>query len=1100
MAASRSLGRVPSINTARFLTTNSRASIAGAGAGARPAAFTVHHRPASASGGALHLPRTHRTASAGHRRVLATAAAADGQPQGASGSGKKVKPKKEPSVYGHTVLLPKTDFEMRANSVAKEPMIQQYWADNKVYETIAERDAEMFTLHDGPPYANGDLHIGHALNKILKDFINRYEMLKGKKVRFVPGWDCHGLPIELKVLQSMEADKRLELTPIKLRKKARAFALKAVEAQREQFKRYGIWADWEDPYLTLLPEYEGAQMEVFGQMFLNGHIYRGKKPVHWSPSSMTALAEAELEYPPGHVSQSVYVAFPLDPEAPLPAAFPAEHASAVQNASLAIWTTTPWTMPANAAVAVNDKLRYSFAKVTGVAANKAGVEAEGGAPPTSAAAAANDPASMVGRTLIIGEDLVGAVGALWGLELHTLCTVTGAELEGLIYTHPMYGPERKSPVVVGGDYITTESGTGLVHTAPGHGQEDYITGLKFGLPLLSPVDDAGDFTAEAGPGLAGKNVLGDGNVACIEGLRACGALILQEAYPHKYPYDWRTKEPTIFRATEQWFASVEGFRDEALAELEKIKFIPASGSKRMTPMVAGRNDWCISRQRAWGVPIPCFYDKETKVVLMDEATITHVTEIVRSKGTDAWWEMELVDLLPDQYKHRADSLIKGTDTMDVWFDSGSSWAGVVKARGLAYPANLYLEGSDQHRGWFQSSLLTGVAATGKAPYKTILTHGFVLDEKGYKMSKSLGNVVDPRLIIEGGKNQKTDPAFGADTLRLWVASTDYTSDVLIGMNILKQTSDNYRKLRGTLRFLMGNIGDFDPAANAVPYEELPAFDRYALYRTAAMVKEMEVAYETYAYSTAVSTLQSFTTFLSNVYLDVSKDRLYIESPSSAERRACQTVVAGVVERLLSCIAPVTPHMAEEAWMALPYAKEAGSVFLSGWAPAPSQWTTGIDESEIQFWTGVLAIRGEVNKSLEAARNDKLIGASLQAKAVVYAADADFAAQLESRKAELKQAFIVSEVVVVHTQEELMAVCVTTAGLEGEAAEGVCAGGVTVGVARAAGTKCVRCWGYTTDAGADDRHPELCARCTPIVIAADPELRAPAKGAEAAAVV
>lgn len=400
----------------------------------------------------------------------------------------------------------------------------------------------------------------------------------------------------------------------------------------------------------------------------------------------------------------------------------------------------------------------------------------------------------------------------------------------------------------------------------------------------------------------------------------------------------------------------------------------------MTPMVAGRNDWCISRQRSWGVPIPCFYDAETKEPLMDERTIKHVTEIVRAKGTDAWWEMELVDLLPDEYKDRADSLVKGFDTMDVWFDSGTSWAGVVKSRGLAYPADLYLEGSDQHRGWFQSSLLTGVAAVGQSPYKTILTHGFVLDEKGYKMSKSLGNVIDPRLVIEGGKNQKTDPAFGADTLRLWVASTDYTSDVLIGGNILRQTSDGYRKLRGTLRFLMGNLGDFDPAADAVPYEDLPAFDRFVLHRTAAMVREMEDAYAVFAFSTVVSTLQSFTTFLSNVYLDVSKDRLYIEAPTSPERRACQTVVAAVVERLLACVAPITPHMAEEGWMALPYPTAAASVFLAGWRAAPEEWTSGMADDEVAFWNGVLALRGEVNRALEAARNDKVVGASLEAKA------------------------------------------------------------------------------------------------------------------------
>ena len=476
-------------------------------------------------------------------------------------------------------------------------------------------------------------------------------------------------------------------------------------------------------------------------------------------------------------------------------------------------------MPANAAVAVNDQLDYALVEV--VAAKEGSEEDGSDASSEDGSEASSGPssASLVGKTLVVAEGLVSEVAAKLGVEMKTLCVVKGAALEGMTYTHPMY--DRASPVVVGGDYITTESGTGLVHTAPGHGQEDYLTGVKHGLPLLSPVDDRGDFTADAGAALEGKNVLGEGNDACIAALAESGALLLREAYGHKYPYDWRTKKPTIFRATSQWFASVEGFRDDALRELDGIEFIPASGAKRMRPMVSGRNDWCISRQRSWGVPIPCFYDKETQEPLMDAATIAHVTEIVREKGTDAWWELDIADLLPEEYKDRADALTKGTDTMDVWFDSGSSWAGVVKSRGLKFPADMYLEGSDQHRGWFQSSLLTGVAAEGVAPYKTILTHGFVLDEKGYKMSKSLGNVVDPRLVIEGGKNQKQEPAFGADTLRLWVASTDYTSDVLIGGNILKQTSDAYRKLRGTIRFLMGNVNDFDPAEDAVPYDELP---------------------------------------------------------------------------------------------------------------------------------------------------------------------------------------------------------------------------------------------------------------------------------------
>ena len=553
--------------------------------------------PAAARGRALQrtarppLPRAPRAA----RALVAAAKGGGGEPRAEANPGGKKRRKAVAGRRGERVrthrFVTQTAFDMRANSSTKEPAMQEWWLENGVYEEIANRtDAPTFTLHDGPPYANGDLHIGHALNKILKDFVNRYAALEGKRVKYVPGWDCHGLPIELKVLQSMDADKRKELSPIKLRKKAAAFARKTVDAQRRQFERYGVFADWEDPYLTLLPEYEAAQMEVFGEMFLNGHVYRGKKPVHWSPSSMTALAEAELEYPEGHVSKSVYVAFPVrDVDA---CSAEAEIKTLLAESSLAVWTTTPWTMPANAAVAVNDQLDYAVVKVVKVTSQESDDED----------APTRDAAAFLGRTLVVAEGLKADVAAKWGVELETLSVVKGSALEGITYAHTMY--DHVSPVVVGGDYITTETGTGLVHTAPGHGQEDYATGLKFDLPLLSPVDDKGDFTEEAGEALLGLNVLGDGNEKCIELLRETNGLILTEKYPHKYPYDWRTKKPTIFRATSQWFASVAGFREDALAALDGIEFIPASGAKRMRPMVSGRNDWCISRQRAWGVPIP----------------------------------------------------------------------------------------------------------------------------------------------------------------------------------------------------------------------------------------------------------------------------------------------------------------------------------------------------------------------------------------------------------------------------------------------------------------------------------------------------------------
>lgn len=964
-------------------------------------------------------------------------------------------------VYSKTVNLPQTKFDMRANSVVREPQLQAFWKDNRIYEKLCEENpGEPFTLHDGPPYANGDLHIGHALNKILKDFINRYELLQGRRARYVPGWDCHGLPIELKVLQSMKDAERRELTPLALRKKAAEFALKTVDAQREQFKRYGIWADWDEPYVTLKPQYEAAQLRVFGKMVLNGHIYRGRKPVHWSPSSRTALAEAELEYPEGHTSRSIYVAMPLEA---LGEGVPAELQSALTGASLAIWTTTPWTIPANLAVAVNGDLEYAVVQVD-----------------------APEGAGWAATKLVVAADLVPAMAEKFGAALSTLCTMKGAALEGCAYRHPLF--DRSSPVVIGGDYITTDAGTGLVHTAPGHGQEDYLVGQRYGLPLLSPVDDAGVFTSEAGQ-FAGLQVQGEGNAAVIEALSSAGALLKEEQYAHKYPYDWRTKKPTIFRATDQWFASVEGFRGTALEAIKAVQWIPAVGENRITAMTEGRSDWCISRQRKWGVPIPVFYDIETGEPLLSEESIAHVTGIVEARGSDAWWEMSVEELLPEGLKVQAPRLRKGEDTMDVWFDSGSSWAGVLSSQHgsgstLQYPADLYLEGSDQHRGWFQSSLLTSVAANGVAPYKAVLTHGFVLDDKGMKMSKSVGNVVDPRSVIEGGKDAKKDPPYGADVLRLWVASVDYSSDVMIGARIIGQVADVYRKVRFTLRYLLGNLADYDPAAHAVPYDQLAATDRYILHRFAALVDECTAAYGSFQFYKVYQALQRFVVLdLSNFYLDVAKDRLYISEPGSPDRRACQTVLDALLRGMLPLIAPLLPHMAEDAWQCLPYALPHTSVFQDGWVQVPQSWREFSDD-EASTWRAVLAIRSEANQQLERARADKALGASLEAKVLVHVSSPAVRALLERLQASdngqdaLRYALIVSQAELVDSAGEAAAMPYTsTAALEGVEGE------VTVGIGKAEGHKCGRCWNYSTAVGADVDHPELCERCAPVVKAA-----------------
>ena len=779
--------------------------------------------------------------------------------------------------------------------------------------------------------------------------------------------------------------------------------------------------------------------------------------MHWSPSSRTALAEAELEYPEGHVSKSVYVAF----DVAVPSAALEEHHRPDDDGGggvrVAVWTTTPWTMPANLAVAVNPDISYSV------------VEHE-----------------RTGR-ILIATDLAGTLASKFDLpegeSFRIVATMPGSDIIGTTYAHPLY--DRTSPVLAGGDYITTESGTGLVHTAPGHGQEDYLTGLKAGLELLSPVDDAGRFTIEAGEMFAGMSVLGEGNVAVVEALEEKGALLLAEDYPHKYPYDWRTKKPTIFRATDQWFASVEGFRDEALEAVETVKWVPAVGKNRIKSFVTGRGDWCISRQRSWGVPIPVFYDRETgNEVLLDEHTLSHVKSLFAEHGSDCWWTMDEEELLPEEYRADADKWKKGTDTMDVWFDSGSSWAGVARGRSeLAYPADVYLEGSDQHRGWFQSSLLTSVAAQGIAPYKTVLTHGFVLDEKGYKMSKSLGNVVNPNLIIQGGNNRKLEPAYGADVLRLWAASVDYSGDVGIGNNIIKQTFESYRKLRNTARYLIGNLADYVPADHAVPYEDLPSLDKWILGRLGSVLTEVDEALEEFQFNRATQELLRFCSAdLSNFYLDIAKDRLYISAADDPRRRSCQTVLHSCLLGFAKSVAPVLPHMAEDIWQNLPFEKETESVFEGG---LPSD-LYDFPEHGSETWSLVRDLRDDVNRVLESARADKVVGASLDAAAYVYApeeAKLEILKELESDEQivhppvktngvdDLRTALLISQVVLVDTPEEVSGACDPAYVSVGEKS------GFTVGVTKATGKKCGRCWFYDVGVGKSGvRYGDTCQRC------------------------
>ena len=966
--------------------------------------------------------------------------------------------------YKDTLNLLKTPFNMRANSQVREPEIQAFWAEQRLYERLSEENpGPCFTLHDGPPYANGALHVGHALNKILKDIINKTALLQGKRARFIPGWDCHGLPIELKVLQGLKSSERAELTPVSLRKKAHAYALEQVEGQKAGFRRWGIWADWEQPYLTLQKDYEAAQIGVFGAMVLAGHIYRGLKPVHWSPSSRTALAEAELEYPDGHSSPSVFAAFPA---VELPsglastleqAGLPPAQATADGGLAVAIWTTTPWTLPANLAVSVNERLEYAICAI----------EAQG-----------DNPAPAASH-LVVAAELRESLETSLGLTLTPLVSVKGAALEGLQYRHPLL--ERTSRVVIGGDYITTEAGTGLVHTAPGHGVDDFNTGRKYKLPVLCPVDEAGNLTAEAGP-FAGTNVLKDANPTIISALEETGLLLKQERYEHRYPYDWRTKKPTIFRATEQWFASVEGFRQAALDAIAQVEWLPASGRNRIEAMVSERGDWCISRQRTWGVPIPVFYHRETGEVLLNEATLSHIQGLIAEHGADVWWERDEAGLLPEAYAAEASQWRKGTDTMDVWFDSGSSWAGVLggiegassRAPQLHYPADLYLEGSDQHRGWFQSSLLTSVAVNGQAPYKRVLTHGFTLDEKGRKMSKSLGNVVDPAVLVSGGKNQKQEPPYGADVLRLWVSSVDYSADVPLGPGIVKQLADVYRKVRNTARYLLGNLHDFDPTQNAVAYEELPLLDQWMLQRTASLIDSVSGDFERFEFYRFFQALQNFCVVdLSNVYLDIAKDRLYVSGANDFRRRSCQTVLALVVERLAGLIAPVLCHMAEDIWQNLPYSVAETSVFERGWPSAPEQWRQSALE---QPMNQILELRALVNRQLESCRSAAQLGASLEAQVQLSLGEGSEATQAALSWLENSA----------HPKVDNLADWLLVSALEigGSSSETVLAeaseNGITVQIRKAAGQKCERCWHYESDIGEHAAHPTLCGRCVEVL--------------------
>ena len=902
-----------------------------------------------------------------------------------------------------TLLMPNTKFPMRGNLPNKEPQFLQRWEEMDLYNKILEKNAgkPSYVLHDGPPYANGNIHIGHALNKILKDFIVKYKNMNGFVSPYVPGWDTHGLPIE-QVLVNNGVDRK-SMPATKFRNKCKDYALKQVDKQRADFKKLGVIGDWENPYLTLDPKFEAEQIRVFGKMVDKGYIYKGLKPIYWSPSSESALAEAEIEYR-DHTSPSIYVGFELV----------SEDGVVEKGTKFVIWTTTPWTLPANLGIAVHPDFEYQEVKVNG-------------------------------ENYLLAKERVNFLTEQFGWENFELGkTVLGKELEYLLCQHPFL--DRTSTVILA-DYVTLDSGTGLVHTAPGHGVDDFIVGQgKYKLGVLSPVDNQGNLTEEAGQ-FAGQFVF-DANKNIIAHLAETGALLKQENITHSYPHDWRSKKPIIFRSTPQWFCSVDAFRSELLDAVDRTKFYSEWGKPRLYNMIRDRGDWVISRQRVWGVPIPVFYAENGEAIL-DNTLIEHVAKIFEVEGSNVWFYKDAKELLPEGYTHPGSpngEFTKEMDIMDVWFDSGTSHQGCCALRDdLTYPADLYLEGSDQYRGWFNSSLITSVAISGEAPYKELVSAGFVMDGNGNKMSKSLGNVISPNDV---GKQ------LGAEIIRLWSASVDYTQDVRISNDILKQVSETYRKIRNTFRFLLGNLfnGSFDNRTDLLSYDELEELDKYMVLKFEKVVAKVLDYYENYQFNSITTELINFFNVeLSSFYLDYGKDILYIEAEKSQKRLSMLTVLYTVLSKSVRLLAPILSFTAEEVYDNMPY-EDAESVHLTDF-PAKNL----IDDAALEAkWDKLLEVRDDVNKALEESRNEKVIGKSLEAAVEIYSNDSEVVELLNSVD-NLHQLFIVSSVEVKEN-------------------DGVAYDLATVKVTKAEGHRCERCWNIVEEVNEEG----LCPRCASIL--------------------
>ena len=926
--------------------------------------------------------------------------------------------------YKETLNLPKTTLEMRANATKKEPETQKFWAEHEIYEkNIAQRDkANKFILHDGPPYLSSEkIHVGTALNKILKDILIKYKSMSGFYAPYVPGYDGHGLPIENKVVKNIKGG-REAVTPAELRAKCREFAWNSLKGQESEFKRLGVWGDWEHPYLTINPEFEAEQVRVFGDMYKKGYIEKGLKPVYWCASCETALAEAEVEYA-DHTSTSIYVRFKFDENATEKIGKLVDLPN--KNVYAVIWTTTPWTIPSNMAISMHPRFDYTFFTYN------------------------ND-------VYVIAQGLLASFleGVNWEeKDINVIGSVKGADLELLNTNHPLYN--RKSPIILG-EHVTLEAGTGAVHTAPGHGLEDYEVGCRYNIEVFSPLDSKGVWTEIVGDkDLEGIPYYKGGKIV-IEKLQNCGALLAAADINHSYPHCWRCKNPVIYRATPQWFVKVDKFRDATLEAIKGVKWIPASGEARISNMVQGRTDWCISRQRAWGVPIPVFYCEECGEPIVTDETVENVAKIFEKESSDAWVKYSAEELLPKDFvcphcgkKH----FRKEKDIMDVWFDSGVTWRAVVEKRSeqLGHtPVEMYLEGSDQHRGWFQSSLLTSMAVQGKAPYKSVLTHGFVFGEDGRKMSKSLGNYIRPDDIIKN---------YGADILRLWAASVDYRNDTKIGDNIIKQLAEIFKKTRNTARFLLGNIFDFDPAKDYVKYEDLKPIDKFALHKLNKVVEEVTVAFDNYEFYKYFQCLQNFAAVdLSSFYLDIVKDRLYTAGKKSVSRRACQTVLYETLQVLVRILTPVMPHQAEDIWQNTPEMQRGGleSILLADWVGVNETWNNNQLEED---FTKILKTREVVTRAIEPLRAEKKVGSSLEVAVYVKSDDSEI---LKANAKDLADIFITSQAYVADEAPS-------------EVLNEYTENGITVWVTKAEGEKCERCWKFRK-LGEHAGHETICSDC------------------------